>query len=162
MKKSVFMKSSGLLPKEYKAFFLMLGISFAVMYAVMYFNIASLGHVYFSLTRLYMALLMVSPMAVVMLLFMGHMYKDSKLNKVIVSCSVLIFVLTLALLRTQTPVSDEQYVKAMIPHHSSAIMTSQEADIRDPEVRELADQIIVAQEREIKQMEEILDRMSSS
>jgi uncharacterized protein (DUF305 family) len=62
-------------------------------------------------------------------------------------------------LRTQTPVGDEQYMKAMIPHHSSAIMTSENANIQDPELRKLADDIIDAQKREIAQMKAILDRL---
>lgn len=30
-------------------------------------------------------------------------------------------------LRTQTPIGDIQYMKAMIPHHSSAVMASKHA-----------------------------------
>lgn len=138
----------------------MLVISFVIMYSVMFLNVVSFGHIYFSMTRFYMALLMVAPMALVMMLMMGKkMYGYKKLNTAIFLVSVAVFVLALVLLRAQVPIDDEQYMKAMIPHHSSAILTSENADIQDPEVRELADEIIETQEREIAQMKEILARM---
>jgi len=54
--------------------------------------------------------------------------------------------------RSQETVGDLAYMKAMLPHHSIAIMTSERAHIRDPRVRRLADQIIEAQVREIEEM----------
>jgi uncharacterized protein (DUF305 family) len=87
------------------------------------------------------------------------MYKNKKLNMVIIIVSIVVFVLALIFLRAQIPIGDEQYMKAMIPHHSSAIMTSNYADIKDPEVKELAEQIIESQEREIQQMKNILERL---
>lgn len=99
-------------------------------------------------------------MAVVMMAMMGKMYPNKKLNTAIIISGVVLFGIVLAGLRTQTPISDVQYMKAMIPHHSSAIMTSKHANIQDPEVRELADSIIASQEREITQMEAILRRMN--
>ena len=144
---------------NYKTLFLMLGISFVIMYSVMFFNVDRLNHIYLSMTRLYMAILMVAPMAILMLGLMWKMFENKKTNIIIILSCIVIFSLALAGLRTQTPISDEQYMKAMIPHHSSAILTSQEANIEDPEVKELAESIIEAQEREIAQMKEILKRM---
>jgi uncharacterized protein (DUF305 family) len=46
----------------------------------------------------------------------------------------------------------------MIPHHSSAIMTSSNVDFKDQKLK-LAEYIIAAQEREIKQMNEIIIRL---
>ena len=106
-----------------------------------------------------MTLLMVSPMALLMLAFMPNMYKNRKLNIAILVVSTSVFIATFAFLRNQTFISDIQYMKAMIPHHSSAILTSQNAHIQDPEVRKLADDIIKAQEREIAQMKELLRRL---
>lgn len=106
-----------------------------------------------------MTILMVSPMAIVMLLMMGKMYPNKKTNAGIILVSIFIFIVTLTTLRTQTPIGDVQYMKAMIPHHSSAIMTSKHANIKDSEVRQLADSIIASQEREIRQMELILNRL---
>lgn len=137
----------------------MLAISFVIMYSVMFLNVDKLSHIYLSTTRLYMALLMVAPMALLMLLLMPDMYKNKKMNKIIMFSGVFIFVLVLVLLRTQVPIEDKQYMKAMIPHHSSAILTSQEAGIKDPEVKQLSKEIIETQKREIAQMKDILRRM---
>ena len=138
---------------------LSLSISFIIMYLVMFLNMDSTDHFYISLTRAYMALLMVAPMALLMLLLMGKMYPDRKKNAIISVGAVGVFILALVLLRTQVPIGDRQYMKAMIPHHSSAILTSKHADIQDPEVKELSEQIIESQEREIAQMKNILERM---
>lgn len=143
----------------YSKFFVMMLISFFIMYIVMFLNITELNHYYTSLTRIYMTILMVAPMAVVMMLMMGKMYPDNKKNTTIVISAIVIFGIVLAALRTQTPITDVQYLKAMIPHHSSAILTSEQATIKDPEVRKLADEIITAQKREIAEMKAILDRM---
>ena len=53
---------------------------------------------------------------------------------------------------SQTTVGDRSYMKAMIPHHSIAILTSERSNIEDVRVRELADGIIRAQRKEIKEM----------
>lgn len=144
---------------SYKKFIIMMLISFLIMYIVMFLNMDKLSHYHTSTTRIYMALLMVAPMAVVMMAMMGKMYPNQKLNTTIVISSIVLFGLILAALRTQTPIGDVQYMKAMIPHHSSAIMVSKHADIRDPEVKKLSEQIIKSQEEEIAQMERILERM---
>lgn len=144
---------------NYQKFLLMLSISFVIMYAVMFFNVDRFDHIYLSLTRVYMTLLMVSPMAVMMLLLMGKMYVNKKLNLMIHSSAVLVFILSLLFLRTQVGISDRQYMKAMIPHHSSAILTSKNASLEDDEVIELSKQIIKSQEKEIAQMKEALKRL---
>ena len=147
---------------HYTKFALMLLSSFVAMYITMYFNTYALDHVYFNLTRFYMACLGISAMAVIMLLFMKSMYKDKKKNIAILLSSLILFVSALTLVRTQTPVDDVIYMKAMIPHHSIAILTSKNADIKDPEVRKLADEIIKAQEREIAEMKALIKRLQSN
>ena len=144
---------------SYKKFTVMMIISFIIMYVVMFLNMDSIDHYHTSATRIYMTILMIAPMAIVMMTMMGKMYPNKKANTAIIVASTILFILTLTALRTQTPISDVQYMKAMIPHHSSAIMTSKHATIKDPEVRKLADSIIASQEREIQQMETILSRM---
>lgn len=144
---------------SYKKFIIMMIISFFIMYIVMFLNMDSLAHYHTSITRVYMAILMVAPMAVVMMLMMGKMYPDKKKNTGIIIAGAVVFIIVLAALRTQTPVSDVQYMKAMIPHHSSAILTSKYANIKDPEVKKLSEEIIKTQEEEIAQMEAILERM---
>jgi uncharacterized protein (DUF305 family) len=126
------------------------------MYGVMFLNVASLDHIYLSMTRLYMTLLMISPMALIMLVFMRKMYTNKKINLFIACTSIAVFTLSLTLLRTQTFISDKEYMKAMIPHHSSAILTSTQSDLKDPEVKQLSADIIRAQEKEISMMKKML------
>lgn len=139
----------------------MLGISFMIMYSVMFLNVDSASHIYLSATRLYMTLLMVSPMAILMMLMMPSMYNRKLLNKVILILSAGVFSIALILLREQGFIGDKQYMQAMIPHHSSAILTSKNAMITDREVKELSLKIIESQEQEIAQMKEILQRMNN-
>ncbi|WP_317191304.1 DUF305 domain-containing protein [Flavobacterium agrisoli] len=108
-----------------------------------------------------MTTLMIAVMAISMLLFMWKMYPKREINFGIIAFASISFFGTLYLLRTQTPISDVQYMKAMIPHHSSAIMTSSNVDFKDPEVKKLAEDIIIAQEKEIKQMNEIINRLEN-
>lgn len=143
----------------YTKFFLMLVISLVIMYTVMFFNVDDIEHVYLSLTRLYMSVLMVSPMAILMVVMMKNMYTDKKRNRTIILTSVLLFAVSFLLLRTQVPVGDRQYMKAMIPHHSSAIMTSKHANLTDPEVKRLSESIIASQRREIDEMKQMLKRL---
>ncbi|WP_394665985.1 DUF305 domain-containing protein [uncultured Chryseobacterium sp.] len=138
----------------YRKLFFTLIISFIIMYLVMFLNVDEIAHVYISLTRTYMTLLMVSPMAVLMILMMGNMYHNKKLNSIIIGSGISVFIVAFIFLRNQTFVSDIQYMKAMIPHHSSAIMTSKHAEIKDPEVKILSENIIKSQEEEIKKMKE--------
>lgn len=145
---------------NYKKFALMLVSSFILMYFVMFLNMNSINDYHSSLTRIYMTILMVSPMAVLMLIMMPKMYDNKKINKIVILLSVVFFTGSLTALRQQAAVDDSQYLKAMIPHHSSAIMTSKNANIRDPEVRKLADSIIASQQREIDEMNIILERLS--
>jgi uncharacterized protein (DUF305 family) len=145
---------------SYQKLAVMMVISFVVMYGVMFLKMDSLAHYHTSATRIYMALLMVAPMAVIMLLMMGKMYPNKRLNRIIMLLSVVVFGVVLAAFRTQTPISDVQYMKAMIPHHSSAIMVSKQADLKDPEVRRLSEGIIQSQQKEIAEMEAMLQRLN--
>ena len=135
----------------------MIGTSAVLMYLAMYLNTYSWNHVFFSEMRLYMNLLMTTIMAVVMLWFMRHMYTDTRTNQYIVGGSVTLFVVTLFLVRGQVLVDDVDYMEAMIPHHSIAILTSERAQIEDPRVRALADEIIAAQKREIAEMKRLIE-----
>lgn len=134
-------------------------ISFFIMYSVMFLNVDRVEHIYLSATRCYMALLMVSPMAVLMLLFMRKMYHDRALNSLIIILSIGAFTFSLIFLRNQTFIGDKEYMRAMIPHHSSAILTSKHANIKDPEVKKLSESIIASQQAEIEQMKAILKRL---
>lgn len=146
----------------YPKFFLMLAVSFILMYAVMYFNTYELDHVYFSMTRFYMTCLMIATMAVLMLAFMLKMYKNKRNNVAIVIGSLVLFFGSLFLVRTQSPViGDLLWMRAMIPHHSIAILTSERAAIKDPEVKKLAESIITAQKKEIEEMKTMIKRLEN-
>ena len=147
---------------NYSKFFLMLGLSFIAMYITMYLNTYEFDHVYFSLTRFYMTCLGIAAMAVIMLSLMLKMYKNKKKNMAIYVGSLVLFVSALGLVRAQRPIiGDVLYMKAMIPHHSIAILTSKRADIKDPETKKLAEEIIEAQKREIAQMKKIIYRLEN-
>jgi hypothetical protein len=141
---------------SYPRFAVMIITSTVVMFGLMYLNTWSLDHVFFSQTRAWMALLMGAVMAVVMLSFMWTMYPSRQANIAIMATSVLVFGLSLWLVRSQTTVSDISYMEAMIPHHSIAVMTSDRANIHDPRVRKLADGILEAQVREIGEMKALI------
>lgn len=142
---------------SYRRFGAMIATSTLVMFGLMYLNSYALDHVLFSQTRAWMALLMGAAMAAVMLLFMLGMYRSRAANIGILLGSALVFALSLWLVRSQETVSDLDYMRAMIPHHSIAILTSERAHIRDPRVRALADGIIAAQVREIAEMQRLID-----
>ncbi|WP_339616332.1 DUF305 domain-containing protein [uncultured Gilvimarinus sp.] len=133
-----------------------------MMFIMMYLNTYAVSHVWFSETRTYMALYMGAGMAVIMLAFMLGMYKSRALNAGIFAASVIVFSVCVYLVRSQDTVADESWMKAMIPHHSIAILTSERANIDDPRVRELADGIIKAQRKEIKEMEWLIDDIAQN
>lgn len=141
---------------SYGRFAAMIITSTVVMFGLMYLNTYALNHVTYSQTRTWMALLMGAVMAIIMIGFMWSMYKNRTANAVIITAGVAVFALSLWLVRSQETVSDVSYMKAMIPHHSIAIMTSERAHIRDPRVRKLADGIIEAQVREIDEMKTLI------
>jgi len=147
------MESQG---SHYWKFAAMIATSTVVMFGLMYLNTYALDHGWFSETRLYMAFVMGASMAVVMLGFMLNMYRNTRVNIAIFAGSVAVFALSLWLVRSQETVDDIAWMKAMIPHHSIAILTSERARIRDPRVRELADGIIETQRKEIGEMEALI------
>ena len=142
---------------QYSTFAAMIGTAMVVMFGLMYLNSYEISHVRWSETRVYMTFIMGAAMAAIMLSFMRGMYKNSRVNMAIYLGSLVVFLLALYLVRSQTTVQDESWMSAMIPHHSIAILTSERAEIDDMRVRELADSIIEAQRREIKEMNWLLE-----
>lgn len=139
---------------SYTRYFAMIGTSIVVMFFLMYLHSYQiLGHAWFSETRVFMALIMGAAMMVIMLSYMLHMYKSRTVNIAIYISALVLFGISLWLVRSQITVSDVDYMEGMIPHHSIAILTSERAQIQDIRVRELADEIIEAQRREIREME---------
>ena len=141
---------------SYARFAAMIAASTVVMFALMYLNSYAIDHVWFSQTRAWMAVVMGAAMAMVMMAFMWRMYSNPRLNLAIVAAGIMAFAGALWLVRSQETVDDLSYMKAMIPHHSIAILTSERAHIRDSRVRDLADGIIEAQVREIAEMKQLI------
>ena len=146
---------------SYIRFGLMILTSTVVMFILMYLNTYAWEHVFFSETRTYMAIMMGATMAVIMLAYMLGMYSNAKLNAAIFAGAVIVFALSLWLVRSQVTVSGPSYMRAMIPHHSIAVMTSERAQIRDPRVAKLAHEIIAAQRREIAEMRYMIAEVSN-
>lgn len=146
--------------KPYKSLLLTVGIHFFIMYTLVYASVNALSDTFFFSTRnLYMAMIMVAPMVVLMLWFMRSMYQDKKLNTWLYLGSIITFILFFWFIQSQTFVDDKQFLRSMIPHHSSAITMCEESTITDPEVEALCKEIISTQEKEISQMKSILERI---
>ncbi|MGQ9426527.1 DUF305 domain-containing protein [Gilvimarinus sp. F26214L] len=141
---------------SYWRFAAMIATSTVVMFGLMYLNAYAFEHVMWSETRLWMAIVMGACMAVIMLSYMLSMYQNKAINAAIFVGSIIVFAGALWLVRSQVTVNQTEYMKAMVPHHSIAIMTSNRAQITDPRVRKLADEIIEAQEREIAEMKYLI------
>lgn len=109
----------------YARFGLMIVTSTIIMFGLMYLNVYRFDHVFFSETRAYMALVMGVTMSIVMLAFMLHMLNNRKINTIIFVASLLLFSVALWLARSQNTVDGVDWMKAMIPHHSIAILTSE-------------------------------------
>tara|TARA_R110000868_G_scaffold382863_1_gene649523 strand:+ start:6535 stop:7026 length:492 start_codon:yes stop_codon:yes gene_type:complete len=152
----------GMKKGNYTKFVAMLVASFVAMYITMYLNTYAIDHIYFSLTRFYMSCLGIATMAIIMFVAMRGMYQNKKKNIAIVLGSIVLFVGALGLVRDQkSTVGDVFWMKAMIPHHSIAILTSERADIQDPEVKKLANDIIKAQKKEIEEMKQMIERLQN-
>ncbi|OJF92597.1 DUF305 domain-containing protein [Alkalibacterium sp. 20] len=147
--------------KKYIRFGAMILTSTIVMYFLMYLNVFEFSHATLSETRIYMSILMGATMAVIMMLFMWHMYDNKKLNGIILASAAVIFGVSLFLVRSQTIVDQVSWMKAMIPHHSIAILTSERANIEDERVQELADEIIQAQKEEIDEMKQLIEELEN-
>ena len=141
---------------NYGRFFAMIATSTVVMFGLMYLNTYLLAHVFWSETRAWMALVMGATMAAIMLAFMLSMYRSRWVNAAIFIGAIAVFSVSLWLVRSQATIGDRAYMRAMIPHHSIAILTSERAHLSDPRVRELANGIIEAQKREIAEMEALI------
>ena len=146
---------------HYGRFGVELILEFIVMYLAMYSMIATLDHFRFNLNTVYMALIMLAPMTLVMLVSMRSMFPSPRTNLLFAGGAVIAFLIGFGGMRTQGAVGDKELLRAMIPHHSIAILTSERARIKDPRVRKLADKIIDSQRREIEQMKALVDELQA-
>lgn len=142
----------------YKKLAIAITINTLVMFLITYAMIDTLDHLYLNVNRFYMALMMAAPMVVIMLLVMRSMYENVRLNYILMAVFTGVFFLFFGLARTQTPVGNEQFLRSMIPHHSSAILMCEESEITDPEIAGLCEQIVKTQKEEIAKMKAMLAR----
>lgn len=142
----------------YVKFGVILLVSLGLMWVLSMSMVRSIDHFYFNLSNFWMALLMVSAMAIVMILGMWSMFKNKWANIAMLVGFAVLFGAVFALGRTETFVGNEQFLKSMIPHHSRAILVCQESNITDPEIIDLCHSIVTSQQDEITQMQSILDR----
>jgi uncharacterized protein (DUF305 family) len=147
---------------HYFRFFVMIVLSFAAMYVLMYAMVDTLGDVYPNLNQLYMAGLMAASMAVIEIALMWKMYANRIANTVILVAGAVALVIFWALIRQQSAIADVQFLKSMIPHHSGAILMCQRASIGDPEIKELCGTIVAGQRSEIEQMRGVLGRLDGA
>lgn len=152
------MKGNNKNSHNYFKFFAMITTSMAAMFFLMYtHSYQIIEHFWFSETRLFMTLVMGGAMIIIMLLYMLSMYRKRGKNIAIFSLGLILIIGGISLVRSQKTVSDVDYMKGMIPHHSIALLTSEKSKIKDVRVRELADKIIKAQRKEIMEMQWLIN-----
>ena len=135
----------------------MIATSTVIMFFLMYQLVYSAEHATFSLNRLLASLVMGCTMALVMLGFMWSMYKGMAIKAAVLAGALLFGAGLLAVNRSQALVGDLAFMRSMIPHHSIAINNARKSSISDPRVRELADEIISSQVREIAEMQLLIE-----
>lgn len=145
---------------HYRHLFIMAVLSFVSMYILMYSMVNTFGNIYNNLNQFYMAGLMTAPMIIIELIVMGAMYKDKRRNTIIIGAAVILGLLFFVFIRQQTAISDRQFLRSMIPHHSGAILMCERASIQDPELKQLCQTIISSQQQEIDQMESMLNNLA--
>ncbi|MES2902800.1 MAG: DUF305 domain-containing protein [Pseudomonadota bacterium] len=150
------MDQHGKMSMGWTRFAAMIATSTVIMFFLMYQLVYSWDHALFSLTRLISSFVMGCVMTAVMLAFMWSMYRPERIKIIVLASAVVGGVTLLAVNRDQALISDADYMKSMIPHHSIAINNSRRADIRDPRVRYLADRITRDQVKEIIEMKLLL------
>lgn len=143
---------------HYRMLAINLAASAVIMYLVMFAMIDTLGEFYNNLNMLYMTMMMVAPMGALMLLMMGSMYRNMRLNLLLYALFAGLFVLGTVGTRAQAGIGNVQFLRSMIPHHSGAILMCRQASISDPEIVALCGNIQRSQRSEIEQMKRILER----
>ena len=146
---------------HYGKLFLMVALSFASMYVLMYAMVDRFDNVYMNVNQVYMAALMSAPMVIIELALMGSMYPNKKMNALIIVIGLIALAAFWLLIRQQTMVTDKQFLRSMIPHHAGAILMCEKAAIRDPQITELCRTIISGQQAEIEQMKTRLEELNA-
>lgn len=145
--------------KHYVRLAAMAILSFIAMYILMYAMVDRFANVYPNFNQFYMAGLMAAPMVVIELALMSAMYHNKRVNAAIAALSVVALVGFWFAIRQQTAITDQQFLKSMIPHHAGAILMCEEARLRDAEIKQLCSEIIAGQQSEISQMKAKLQQL---
>jgi len=146
---------------HYRRLGVMFVIHFIAMYILMYAMVQNLAaNAYNNLNQLYMAGLMTASMGTIEIALMGAMYPDKKRNALIVAASLAVLIGCWTFIRRQTAIGNEQFIRSMIPHHASAILMCNQADIRDAELKGVCKNIVSSQQQEIDQMKAISKRLA--
>lgn len=144
---------------HYQKLLIMSVLSFISMYILMYSMVNTIDNVYNNFNQFYMAATMTAPMVIFEVLLMSSMYKNKKLNTLIVAGSAAALIIFFMFIRQQTAISDRQFLRSMIPHHAGAILMCEESPIEDAEIKDLCQSIIESQREEISQMEAKLNEL---
>lgn len=124
--------------------FMLLACIFAGFASTMNTLIDNFDDFYFSLNDLYMTGIMTGWMFFFMGLFTFHTTKCI--------LGLLVTIIFFIAIRWQLFISEKQYLRGMIPHHSMAIMMSKRLRDKPNNIKALTDQIIKSQEDEIRFM----------
>ena len=130
----------------------MTALSFVAMFILMYAMADRLENVYASFNQVYMAGLMAAPMVLIEMVLMRSMYPNAKLNAVIILATLVVMTLCWVFIRQQTAISDNQFVRSMIPHHAGAVLMCEENKLKDPDLVKLCQDVISSQKAEIALM----------
>jgi uncharacterized protein (DUF305 family) len=145
--------------KHYVHLLIMAVLSFISMYILMYAMVDRLENVYPNFNQFYMAGLMAAPMVVIELIVMRSMYENKKLNIIIAGVSVIVAITFFMFIRQQAGVSDQQFLKSMIPHHAAAVLICEQAPLQNTGISELCKGIVSNQQAEIDQMKALLTKL---
>ncbi|KND50522.1 MAG: hypothetical protein AB202_02630 [Parcubacteria bacterium C7867-007] len=143
----------------YQLLALMAGLHVVAMFVLMFAMVNTFANAVPNINFLYMGFMMSAPMLILEMMLMGMMYKDKKLNKLVILIGIIVLVVSFLMIRYQTFVGDKGFLQSMIPHHSGAVLMCEKANITDPEIQQLCQGIIESQQQEIDQMNEILKRL---
>ncbi|MEA5594109.1 DUF305 domain-containing protein [Rivularia sp. UHCC 0363] len=142
--------------KPYISLLIALIISYVVMIGIMLSRVNEFDNLFISLNQVYMSGLMVSTMLLIMLLAMGSMYKNKKLNILLLIGGTASILLFWTLVRTQAGVRNQQFLRSMIPHHAAAILVCQQASLTDARIKDLCTEIVRTQKEEIRIMKSLM------
>jgi uncharacterized protein (DUF305 family) len=151
--------ASQMKPMKTDRLLLMAAAHFVMMFVLMYAMVDKLADIFPNLNQVYMAGIMTAPMLIMETLLMGAMYANKQALRAIAAISGILLIAFFLFIRQQTAITDGEFLRAMIPHHSGAVLMCQNASLQDPEIKALCQSIIASQQSEIDQMRRILDRL---